>query len=329
MRIAIIGSKSSDSKAQQISAGLSDLGFSNEIVFSVKPTRRLNAYLLGEIEKHLPNLAIRRQLRLIRKLNSDFSCLINTEQELQPKVVSEVKKLGIKVLFWFPDGIGNVSDRQHIFSAPYDFIFVTDPIFAESLRTIYGKSAYYLPESAHPKWHFSSSIYGVEKVCVIIGTYYPSRLTLIQRLIQDGVPLRLYGPKPKKWVPLNLLSGIDFQPPKFKQQKAEIFRKASVVLNLAHPYDVNSTNQRLFEATSAGGAVITNNVTNLSQLFAVGSEVLTFSNYDELLAKINYLFENPEFARQMADRAHLRTFREHLITHRLQEMLEISGIRLK
>lgn len=324
MKIAVVGQKTPDSRARLICDGLSQLGIENEIVFTLKPSSKYLSFLIVLLEQHIGSFAIWRQSYLLKQVNT-FDFLINTEQELHPYVVEQLRRRCIKVLFWFPDGIGNVSDRQYIFTAPYDYIFVTDPIFAQSLRDLYGRPAYYIPESFNPSWHISSEDYGTDKTCIVVGNYYPSRLSILNRLLDDGIPLQLYGNPPKGWVAKELSQRFTFCGPLYMNLKADAFRKAAVVLNLSHPYDVNSTNQRLFEAAGAGGLIIANRIDAINELFVDGEEILTFADYNELLAKIKFVFDNHEIAKSMAERARNRALISHQISHRLKTILEISG----
>lgn len=323
MRVAIIGSTSEDSKARLISEGLRQLRVSNKIVFSVKSKSRYRNFIVNFIAQVFPTFEVRRQMRIFKGLDSSVEVLINTEQELHPEVVARIKSLDIKVIFWFPDGVGNISDRQYLFSAPYDHIFLTDPEFASLAKNLYGVPAHYLPEACNPGWHYSDAEFGVSGKCIVIGNYYPSRLTLLQRLLKDGIPLELHGNYPKRWVPKTLLDGLVINRALFTSEKADAFRKSSVVLNLNHPYDVNSTNQRLYEATCAGGLVLTNHVGNIDKLFEVDEEILTFSNYEELLLKVKFYLNNRDKGLEIANNARRKALESHQITYRLTEIFNI------
>ena len=327
MRIAIIGSKAEDTRARLISDGLNQLGISNEIVFTIKSTARALNFFTHQLEQVFPKFASVRQQRILRRLHSNVELVINTEQELHPEIVQRIQTRNIKLAMWFPDGVGNVSDRQYLFSANYDFLFLTDPKFVFALKELYGLPAYYLPESCNPSWHCSNKDYGTKKECVVIGNYYPSRLTLLQRLRADGIPLVLHGNPPKKWVPKSKISGLTFRKPLFTNNKADTFRSSAIVLNFNHPYDVNSTNQRLYEATCAGGLVLTNFVDNIDNLFTTGEEILTFSNYEELLEQIQYFLVNSSEAEVIANNGRRRAFDSHQITTRLRHVLEIAEFR--
>ncbi len=327
MRVAIIGSTAEDSKARLISDGLDQLGISNKIIFTIKGKSRLLNFVTTQLERLFPRFASARQQRIMWRIHSGVDLVINTEQELLPEIVQKIQSQNIVTVMWFPDGVGNISDRQYLFSANYDCLFLTDPKFVSVLKELYGLPAYYLPESCNPSWHYSDNDYGTKKECVVIGNYYPSRLTLLQRLHADGVPLVLHGNPPKKWVPNSKIAGLSFREPLFTHDKADTFRSSAIVLNLNHPYDINSTNQRLYEATCAGGLVLTNYVENIDNLFKIGEEILTFSSYDELLDLIKYHLLHPKKAEMIANNGRKRAIASHQITMRLRYVFEISGFR--
>ena len=327
MRIAIIGSGAEDSKARLISDGLDQLGIPNKIIYSIKRTSSIANLLITKLEHLFPEYAVFRQKKIVKRITPSMELVINTEQELHPEIVRKIQKMNKKVAIWFPDGVGNVSDRQYLFAANYDFLFLTDPKFVDTLAHLYGLPAYYLPEACNPKWHTSNKEYGMKKECVVIGSYYPSRLTLLQRLQSDGVPLILHGHSPRRWIPKSILAGLSFREPLFTRKKADSFRDSAIVLNFNHPYDVNSTNQRLYEATCAGGLVLTNFVENMGDLFKLGEEVLTFSTYEDLLSQIRYYLSHSNEAELIANNGRKKALDSHQISLRLLNLLEIAGFK--
>lgn len=79
-----------------------------------------------------------------------------------------------------------------------------------------------------------------------------------------------------------------------------------------------SPSVRLFEAAACGTPIVRDHWEGLSSVFAVGSEILTADEPDEVTY---FLREMPEeIRREVGERARERVLREHTAAHRAQEL---------
>ena len=109
-----------------------------------------------------------------------------------PGTVQLLKRAGMRVAFWFPDSVANMG-RQFMLLAPYDAIFFKEPHIVNNLRATLDLPVYYLPECCNPRWHRPMVDAATEPYLVIAGNMYASRVRLLERLVAEGIPLRLYG----------------------------------------------------------------------------------------------------------------------------------------
>ncbi len=92
----------------------------------------------------------------------------------------------------------------------------------------------------------------------------------------------------------------------------DLYRTLKVNLNIQPMASEGfAGNPRLFEVTGVGGCLLTERGSNLSDLFALEEEVLTFSSVDEAKEKANYLLDNPEARKSIAAAGQKRTLRSH------------------
>ena len=82
-------------------------------------------------------------------------------------------------------------------------------------------------------------------------------------------------------------------------------------------------NMRLFEAPGLGTCLITDDKPGLDAFFKIDEEVVVFKNDSDLLDKVKYLQENPEIAHKIGLAGQKRIFKEHLWSHRVNNLLEI------
>jgi spore maturation protein CgeB len=82
-----------------------------------------------------------------------------------------------------------------------------------------------------------------------------------------------------------------------------------------------ANNMRLFEATGAGTMLLTDEKSNVPELFEPGREVETYAGEDELVEKIVHYLEHDDERSAIARAGQERTLREHTYGHRMRELV--------
>lgn len=123
--------------------------------------------------------------------------------------------------------------------------------------------------------------------------------------------------------PLRELSRY-FQKPKYGFELLDLLSANEACLNfhIDHSGDF-AGNHRLFEATGTGACLITDHKKNLSELFEVDQEIVSYSSVEECAEKVRYLFNHPAEMRMIAERGKRRCLKEHTFDHRAQEFLDL------
>ncbi len=323
MRIGIVGPTWPDSFAENIIDALRVMGH--------QPVSVGSSYSLGgpytsavavAIRNALPALDERGQRRIVRTaLDAGCEVVIVLEQRLMPGVVRQLRRNKIKVAMWFPDALLNMG-RQLILLSPYDAVFLKDPYLVRRLGAVLDLPLFYLPEACNPRWHRPLSTPGTEPYLAIAGNMYPSRIRLLERLLDHGIPLRLYGGGFPRWVGKTPLREVHAGRCVFGEEKARIYRSAAGVLNTLHPSEIESVNARLFEAAGCGAAVLTEYRPTLPDLFDVGTEVLAFRDFDGLVGQAERLLNDPGLSAKLGDAAAARAHASHSYEKRLAVIME-------
>jgi spore maturation protein CgeB len=264
----------------------------------------------------------RMHSRLARKaMHRECDAVISTEGDLSPGAVTALRRARIRVALWFPDSVGNMR-RQYMLAAPYDAVFFKDPVLVQRLRDTLGLPVWYLPEACNPRWHRPLGEPGSGRHIAVVGNLYLSRLMLLRRLHEAGIPLVLHGSGVPRWAGDLLPDGLRVRPPVFRDDKSKVFRGCAGVLNNLHPAEFHGVNTRLFEATGAGGAVLCERRPVLGDLYDVEREVLPFTGFAELLEHARALLADPALTRAIGDAASKRAHAEHTYEDRLPHILE-------
>jgi spore maturation protein CgeB len=238
-----------------------------------------------------------------------------------PVVVSQLRRAGVRVVFWFPDPVTSLG-RALMLLAPYDALFFKEPHLVERLRATIDLPVYYLPEACNPRWHRPMGPAGTEPYLVVAGNMYPSRVRLLERLIAKGIPLKLYGPGFPRWMGETTARGAHTGRRVYYEEKARIFRSAAAVLNTIHPAEIAGVNGRLFQATGSGAAVLTEFRPVVPDLFTVGDEVLVYHGFDDLIDQATRLLNEAGLTARLGDAATRRAHRDHTYDRRLTTILE-------
>lgn len=91
-------------------------------------------------------------------------------------------------------------------------------------------------------------------------------------------------------------------------------------INISKNY---ACNMRLYEATGMGACLVTDQKSNLANLFKIDEEIVAYNNPEEAAEKIRYLINNPDVARQIAKAGQDRTLKDHTYSKRMEMLLDI------
>jgi len=324
MRVGVVGPVAPDYFADNIGDALERTGHVVTYLGAAhsRYPSRMTTRVMTLARQALPSLDQRAQ-RSIADLALEAQCevVINVDAYLMPAVVSRLKRAGVPVAFWFPDHVA-LMGRQIMLLAPYDALFFKDPHIVDHLRATLGLPVYYLPQACNPRWHRPMVQAATEPYLVTAGNMHPCRVRVLERLIAKGIPVKLYGGTIPRWLPESPVRDVHTGRTILREEKARIFRSAAGVLNTMQLGEVAGVNSRLFEAAGCGAAVLTEFRPTVPELFDVGSEVLAYHDFDELVDLASRLLNDATLATQLGDAATRRAHRDHMYDQRVATILE-------
>ncbi|MGD0713771.1 MAG: glycosyltransferase [Gaiellaceae bacterium] len=104
----------------------------------------------------------------------------------------------------------------------------------------------------------------------------------------------------------------------------DVFCNSKIVINRHSSAAENfANNMRLYEATGVGAMLATDEKDNLSELFEVGSEVVSYRDAHDLVEKIRYYLADEEERRAIARAGQERTLGSHTYLQRMKELEQI------
>jgi spore maturation protein CgeB len=324
MRVMVVGPLGPDDFADNVRDTLTRMGHEVHAVGAARPSspiRHVNTFvsLVFDHTSTVDQYSQRHLVRTVERVRPDV--LLTMDRRLHRSVIHAAQSHGARTALWFPDAVSSMG-RHDMFLNGYDRIYLKNPVLVQNLQSIYGLPVRYLPEACNSTWHRSAVEYGTDATIVMAGNIHPTRALLIKRLLDAGLPVRLYGGLVADWVQTPELAAAHTGQYLARAQKADVFRRARVVLNNLHPAEFAGANCRLFEACGSGGLVLTEIRPGLTDLFQPGRELDTFTSFDELREKLEWYVADPEHGRAIADQGAKRARSDHTYEHRLAAILE-------
>ena len=173
----------------------------------------------------------------------------------------------------------------------------------------------YYPEGANPAIHRP---YDLSKTIDIsfVGQCYGERPEVICRLAQHGIQVETYG---EGW-PMGPLS---------TEEMVKIYSRSKINLGfggIAGHKDIFCLKGRDFEIPMSGGLYLTEYHPELERAYDLQNEIVAYSGFDDLLAKIRYLLSNPEKAEEIRGKGYQRARQEHTWERRFEKVFNLMGL---
>lgn len=147
-------------------------------------------------------------------------------------------------------------------------------------------------------------------------------------ILRKYFPIFEFGKEPVCYYSDKLIKNK--RPPVYGMDMYDLFNKSKVVLNFHVGAAGNwAGNMRLFEATGIGSCLLTDNKTNLNNLFNVGTEVIAYENVDDCIEKAKWLLENETEREKIALAGKKRTLSEHTVEKRCELIIDIIQRELR
>ena len=271
-----------------------------------------------------------RLIRLARKERPRLAIVTGGERVLK-QTVQSIRATGVTTALWTidaPHGDWGVSR-----AAPfYDHVFCQGSEAVEILERAGLARARWLPVGCDPSRHHAVSISPEEQEryghdVVFVGSWYPERAALFERLCDFD--LAVWGPG---WEMLPEGSGLRRHlrgAHTFPGEWRKIYSASRIVL-AAHYHDpsgrypVYQASPRVFEALACGSFVLCDRQRDALALVRDGEHLVSFSDGEDLAAKVRYYLEHPGERQAIARRGCEEALNRHTYAHRIEKLLALA-----
>lgn len=291
-----------------------------DFVAAVKNNLRLPRRIAREVTS-FENLSIKRVInnseiiRVAKSWRPDLFLTFKGEIIL-PETILALRKLGVKTVNWYPDHLPDTPQNSKMITAYDCFIYWdgwrTKEYHKSGLNNVLYLPFCTIPEKTlapkHKKWQIN-----------YVASWQAHREKKIVSVADLG--LKVWGSKTWK---VSILSRNYQGGPVSVTEMIKIIRLSKITLNVhvvEHVYS-EGTNVRTFEATGAGGFLLTNKRKSLYELFNVGREIEVFDSDEELVEKTKFYLKNDKAREKIAKAGWQRTKKEHTYMNRFNLLLK-------
>jgi spore maturation protein CgeB len=261
------------------------------------------------------------QERWLRRIyrNSRADMMLCLTQAIREEMLEDVRKVGIRRVAWWGDPAANMKGMG-LLSDQWDLILLKEEAAVRKFKSV-GLNAHLLHEAMNPVWH-RKCFNAIGEQVVVAGNFYGFRQFLVLRLLADGVPVALYGPRPPRWSN-PVISKCHTCIFITKEEKSRTFGEGLACLNSTSLSEGNSINCRAFEIAGAGGLHLFEDKSAITECFEPDKEVLLYRSVDDILQYLDRARQEPAWAMAIREAAWRRANAEHTYEHRLRTIFAL------
>jgi len=178
-----------------------------------------------------------------------------------------------------------------------------------------GATPFYLPEGANPDAHRPCDLAKTIDVS-FVGQCYGNRPAIIEKLKKNGIRVEAYG---YGW-PNGPLALTDM---------TRLYSQSRINLGfggVSGHRDTFCLKGRDFEVPMSGGLYLTEYHPELESVYRLGEEIVTYTDFDDLIAKVRWLLDNPEAADNIRRAGHSRARSEHTWEMRFTKIFSLLNL---
>lgn len=175
--------------------------------------------------------------------------------------------------------------------------------------------AIFWPEAAHHEMHKPYDV-PFEFDVSFVGGKYGWRPRFIQKLQKFGIKVICFG---NGWENGALSD----------EEMIKLYSRSRINLGfggVGHSRKLMCLKGRDFEVPMSGGLYLTQDNPELSLVYKVGKEILTYKNEKDCAEKVKWLLANPEEAAKVREAGRKRALRNHTWEKRFEKVFRLAGI---
>lgn len=306
------------------------------------PYNPIDSFIIDALQEQVAELLIRRPNENIAETASIIRpdlVLVFNGMKFPVREADAIRAKGIRTAIWMTDD-PYYTDETIGIARHYDFVFTLELNCVDFYRKHGSRNVYYLPLAADTRVFNPRCVTpSFRKEISFIGTAYWKRVKFFEPIIPFLASrdthingwwwdrLSNYHLIAKK-IALN-----DWVSP---GKTASYYAGSKIVINLHRSVDEDSwnanrmyripalsINPRTYEVNACATLQLTDERSELKNMYIPGKEIETYSSAQELVEKVNYYLEHENERRTIAWNGYRRTLQDHTYSKRIFQMLTL------
>lgn len=209
----------------------------------------------------------------------------------------------------------------------FDWIIINDPAHKKLWQNLGARNVLPLPYAAidptiHRKKKLSASLKKkYQSSVVFVGSLSTSRQKLFVNLLENNIPLKLWGYIPST-TKLNAKLKDIYHGEAWGETVVNIYNAAKIVLNPVLASMPTGGNLRTFEIPGCGAFELTNRCDK--NWFIPGKEIALYGSVAELVEIIHFYLKNDHKRNSIASSGYKRTQKDHTYKNRFRTILKLK-----
>ncbi|HME43780.1 MAG TPA: glycosyltransferase [Syntrophorhabdales bacterium] len=283
-----------------------------------------------------------------------FTYLLN--DWVSPDAIREIRKFGVPVANFYCNSLHQFDLIKNLAPA-FDYCCAPEKDTFPQYRRI-GANPIYFPYGGNPSFYRTLGL-PKDLGIVFVGRQKMDRAAIVQALIENDLPVRVWGPDwhhlipQRSWIRRALRCIVKTREVKELERKwrkacspdglsdaamVEVFNRADIVLGCSkmlrtddegNQAYVRMVNLRDIEAPMCGACYVVEEMDEIHDYYAVGSEIVTYKTEGELVDVTKWLLRNQGTRERIAAAGHRRALREHTMYHRFLKLFGEIGLDRK
>ncbi len=243
-----------------------------------------------------------------------------------PEGIDEIRKMGIRTVNWYCNGSYQLHLVKEI-SPHYDFCLVPEKFRLQDYVAM-GARPIYCQEAANPQVYRPYDL-PQEFDVTFVGQAYGDRPLLIRYLVEQGIPVQVWGHAWKKpdarWMPRETYESILAIPEELRhdplpdEDLVKMYSRSKINLGFSTCGDTHLANSdrivqvrlRDFEVPMSGGFYMVESIEELAEFFEMGREIVGYRGTEDLRNKIRYCLAHGSEREAIRRAGHERAQRDH------------------
>ena len=274
---------------------------------SIKIFYHISPYIF---EKYINN-------KILNKIKKKYDLIFIKSGEIIGKtLILKLKKISKKIVYFCNDNpyVTRDKNRWKLFYASakyYDVIAYQDSSRIKLAKKFRLKNSLLVIPPYDSEIHKKHKITLNEKVklknkIIFIGTWFPDRGYFFKKLIDQGLPVKIYGSRWHKDPEYEKIRSNISLGHVYDKNYSKLIQSSDIAICLFSKQNMDTITARSIEIPAIGTLLFSFKTKTMTSIFKENSEAIFFSNINECISKCKFYLKNKSLAKKIAKRAKIK-----------------------